>query len=227
MIDIREARRLVMEAVRKTAVTSLPLTNATGRWNAGDIPSPHDHPLFDMSAVDGYAFAWDEGRTDFVVVGEVAAGNMFPRTLTTGECARIFTGARVPDGADTVVMQEYVQRSNDRMAHSDAKLKRGGNVRKRGEQLRAGELLLGAGTLLDAPAIGLLASAGIENVNAHERPRVNIVRTGGEFRSGPSPGPGTIFSSNDTMLVSALAEIGSRLLSLEVFIVDTQIGVPK
>lgn len=208
MIDIREARRLVMEAVRKTAVTSVPLSNATGRWNAEEIPSPHDHPLFDMSAVDGYAFAWNEGRTDFVVAGEVAAGSVLPRALTAGECARIFTGAQIPEGADTVVMQEYVQRSGDRLAHNDKRLKRGGNVRKRGEQLCAGELLLGAGTLLDAPAIGLLASAGIENVNVHERPCVNVVRTGGEFRSGPSPEPGTIFSSNDSMLVSALAEIG-------------------
>ena len=208
MIDIREARRLVMEAARRTAIAAVPISQATGRWNAEDIPSPHDHPLFDMSAVDGYAFAWDDGRSDFAVAGEVAAGSVFHRPLAKGECTRIFTGALIPEGADTVVMQERTERNGDRMAFSDTKLKRGGNVRKRGEQLRTGELLLGAGSLLDAPAVGLLASAGVRSVNVHERPRVNIVRTGGEFQGGASPEPGSIFSSNDAMLTSALAEIG-------------------
>ncbi len=206
MIGVEEAKALLMSKVQRLPAEVMPLRS--GGHTANDVLAPHDHPLFDCSAVDGYAFAFDAEVKAWSVVGEVPAGKVFTGELKRGECMRIFTGAMVPAGADTVVMQEFVQRHGDRITHTDGKLKAGGNVRKRGEQVRAGDRLLGAGSRLDASAIGLLASCGIRNVHGHRRPRVAVIVTGDEFSAEATPAPGRIFSSNDVMLLAALAEHG-------------------
>ncbi|HRP00217.1 MAG TPA: molybdopterin molybdotransferase MoeA [Flavobacteriales bacterium] len=208
MITVEEARALLMGAVRLTATSTLDLLRAHGHRSADMVRSPHDHPLFDMSAVDGYAFAFDPDRTSWTVVAEIAAGEVLPQVLAPGECARIFTGAMVPAGADTVVMQEFVAREGARITHSDGKLSRGGNVRRKGEQLRTGDRLLEVGTRLGAAEIGLLASAGITALRVHRKPTVSLVRTGGEFTSTTAPEPGRIFSSNELMLAAALQDEG-------------------
>ncbi|MEO5584401.1 MAG: molybdopterin molybdenumtransferase MoeA, partial [Flavobacteriales bacterium] len=187
MIDVKEARRRVMANVGMKSTETVPLLNASGRFAASDVVAPFDHPLFDCSAMDGYAFPFSDDANAWTVVGEVAAGDVFARGLQAGECVRIFTGAMIPQGADTVVMQERVQRSGDVMSHSDVKLKRGGNVRSKGEQLRAGDVALAKGTMLDAPAIGLLASVGVNEVHVAKRPRVALVISGDEFTEGTSP----------------------------------------
>jgi molybdopterin molybdotransferase len=164
MIDVKEAKQRVMANVQMMPAEAVPLTEATGRFAASDVIAPFDHPLFDCSAMDGYAFAFSEEVNEWKVVGEVAAGDAFSRSLKPGECVRIFTGAMVPESADTVVMQELAQRNGDVLTHTDVKLKRGGNVRCKGEQLRTGDVALLKGTLLDASAIGLLASVGVQEV---------------------------------------------------------------
>lgn len=214
MIDVREAKRRVMANVQAMPVEAVPLIDALGRFAAGNVIAPFDHPLFDCSAMDGYAFAF--GAAEWNVVGEVAAGDVFPRALAKGECVRIFTGAMVPEGADTVVMQEHTQRTGDTMSHSDVRLKRGGNVRFKGEQLRTGDVALPKGTQLDAAAIGLLASVGVQEVQVAKKPRVAVLVSGDEFAEGETPKPGKIFGSNGVMLQAALCEAGVEASTVQV-----------
>jgi len=206
MISVEEAKALLMSKVYRLPAEGKPLRS--GGYAAKEVFAPHDHPLFDCSAVDGYAFAFDTDMKAWNVVGEVPAGRVFAGELKPGECLRIFTGALVPASVDTVVMQEFVQREDDRITHTDVKLKAGGNVRKKGEQVRAGDRLLEAGARLDAVAIGLLASCGIREVAQYVTPRVAVIVTGDEFSADATPAPGRIFSSNDVMLLAALTEQG-------------------
>ena len=210
MITVEEARHILAQVARPTSVVLRELAEASGHHLAQHVVAPHDHPLFDMSAVDGYAFAFEEGRSTWRQVASLAAGDVHGAVLGAGECARIFTGAMIPTGADTVVMQEFVERDGDHITHHDTKLRSGGNVRRKGEQLRVGDVLLKPGTVLGPAEIGLLASAGVGSVAVHRKPLVNVVRTGGEFATGAETVPGRIFSSNDVMLVSALMQEGMR-----------------
>jgi len=106
------------------------------------------------------------------------------------------------------VMQEFVSRIGDHISHADQKLRPGSNVRRMGEQVRKGDVLLKAGAFMGPAEIGLLASAGVFAVAVHDKPLVNVVRTGGEFAAGTELIPGKIFSSNDVMLCSALQREG-------------------
>lgn len=206
MISVEEAKRRMMAAVRLLPAEPVALSDSCGRFIAEEVIAPYDHPLFDCSAMDGYAFAF--GASQWKVVGEVAAGDAFPRALAAGECVRIFTGAMIPEGADTVVMQELVQRKGEVITHTDVRLKRGGNVRYKGEQLRAGGVVLERGVTVDAAAIGLLASVGVREVRVAARPRVALLITGNEFAEGATPQPGKIFGSNGIMLQAALRREG-------------------
>lgn len=207
MITVEEAVRLVMAHVPRPVGEQVPLSLALRRFTAADVRAPNDHPLFDCSAVDGYAFR--HGTADaWTVVGTVAAGEVLERTLGPGECARIFTGAMVPRGADTVVMQEAVHRDGDRITHADGKLAARANVRLRGEQVRAGDVLLLQGHLLSPAAIGLLASVGIEEAAVGRLPRVQVLVTGDEFMRSADLEEGRIFSSNDRMLEAMFAAAG-------------------
>ncbi len=207
MISVLEAKRRMMNHLDALGQEHLPLLEALGRYTARDIAAPFDHPLFDSSAMDGYAFAFGDGE-QWSVVGEVAAGDVFPRSLKPGECVRIFTGGMMPLGSDTVVPQERVQREGDLITHNDLKLRPGSNVRRRGEQLRAGDVAVKAGTLLDAPAIGLLASVGVDEVAVGKRPKVGLLITGNEFLGNGEVLPGKIFGSNGVMLHAALVKHG-------------------
>ena len=208
MISVEEAKRIMMEHAQALVPGDMALSSANG-FVVEDVIAPYDHPLFDMSAVDGYAFRWSSGVSTWDVVGEVAAGEHLLRELALGECARIFTGAMVPMGADTIVMQEFVERAGHRITHSDNRLNRGGNIRKKGEHLQRGQVVLAAGERLDAAAKGLLASVGVFRVKSIRSPGVSVIITGSEFSCGPVPEPGQIFGSNDVMLEALIAQAGA------------------
>jgi molybdopterin molybdotransferase len=209
MISVEEARTLIAAHQRTLPAQPTSLSEAAGGYLLEDIHSDHDHPLFDMSAVDGYAFAFRTDATDFKVVGEVAAGAFHPVALAPGECVRIFTGAMVPEGADTVVMQERTSRDGDRMAYVDPALREGSNVRKRGEQIRAGETVIRAGVRITPAVIGLLASIGKQHVHTSRRPRIGVVITGSEFMESGALVTGRIFNSNNAMLAALLQQEGA------------------
>jgi molybdopterin molybdotransferase len=167
-------------------------------------------PPFDQSAMDGYAFAASSiGRieTELKIVSRVAAGGI-SAPLPAGTAARIFTGAPIPRGADTVVMQEHVRRDGSRLKIEDP-IRPGSNVRRRGEDIAKGESLLHAGQRLDARHLALLAAQGFSTIQALQRPRVVIVSTGDELRQpGETLGEAGVYDSNRTMLLALARRAG-------------------
>lgn len=209
MIDVTKAQELLLKDPVHLGGERLDLSTAFGRVLSEDLIAPYDHPLFDQSAVDGYAMRFEDLGSPLECIGEAAAGSPASEAVTSGKCARIFTGGLMPEGANTVVMQEFTEREGDLLTINDAGLKMGGNVRYKGEQIDKGSLALKAGTCIDAAAIGFLASLGINDLLASKRPRVASVITGSEFIDlGSEALPGMKFSSNGPMLQTCLKQLG-------------------
>lgn len=210
----RERLCALVQPLHDTA--EVPLAEALGRVLATDVASPIDVPGADNSAMDGYAFdgaALAPGLR-LRVVGTVYAGHPFTGTVGPGEAVRIFTGAPVPAGTDTVVMQEHVH-AEDAVAELRKLPARGANVRAAGEDIARGATVLAAGTRLDAAGLGLLASVGCDRVTVVRRPRVAVVATGDELVPPGQPlGPGQIHDSNSTTLRAMLQGLGADVLDL-------------
>jgi len=184
------------------------------------IHSAVDVPAHTNSAMDGYAIAGaqlpDEGSRAFRVIGTSWAGRPFDGTAGEGECVRIMTGATVPAGADTVVMQEQVKREGD-TAIIGTGHKHGQNVRLAGEDLKAGGIALDTGVLLRPAHLGLIASLGVGEVRVRRRPRVAFFSTGDELASiGETLGPGQIYDSNRYTLYGMLQRLGVEVIDLGV-----------
>ncbi len=209
MISVEEAKRILLEHVRPMPFMPVPLHESEGCVLVQDIVATEPHPMFDMSAVDGYAVSGNGPK--WLIVGSLAAGQVHDGELLSGECIRIFTGAQVPDGTYAVVMQERCTNEGDRMKLTTEAPPVGANIRRRGEQFDKGDRLLRLGDRMNAPAIGLIASAGVEEVEVAFKPWVSIVRTGGEFIQDGLERNGRIFSSNDAMLMAALLAEGCEV----------------
>lgn len=189
------------------------LPAAQGRFLARDILSPRDLPEFDKSAMDGYAVIAADSAADFAVVETIAAGAPPLRPLSAGLCSRIMTGAMLPAGADRVVKRECATEVNGRMrivaedAHD--------NVRRRGEDLRAGQVVLAAGERLGPAAVALLASLGLHELPLSRPPRVGVITTGSELTRPGSPlAPGRIYESNSYSLAAQLRDCGAAPVPL-------------
>lgn len=211
MISFDEAKKIVSENVEVAAVTWLPVSDALGRIAMEDILSPSAQPPFHQSAVDGYAFRYSDlsATKSLRLRGEVAAGAVATTSLQQGECTRIFTGAQVPNGADTVVMQEHITTEGANIFFSENSVLPGANIRLEGSHLSKGEKVIGAGTRLNAAAIGLLYGAGISLVKCVPEPAITLIITGNELLTpGSAPEPGKIYESNSYMLTALLKENG-------------------
>jgi len=200
-----EAARAAMLAEAVTAgLETVPLAAAVGRVLGEPVSAGRDQPPFDASAMDGYAIRAADGPGDLRVVGESAAGHGHAAALGPGEAVRIFTGAAVPAGADAVVIQEDCRREGDRVQVPAAKP--GDNIRGRGRDFQAGQVLVEAGRRIDPWILSLCASAGRADVVVRRRPRVVILSTGEEIVDPPaSPGPFQIYDSGSPAL-AAMAE---------------------
>lgn len=209
MISVQEALNFVDRSIVPLEQTYLPVAEAGGLVLAHPLFAPTNMPWFRQSSMDGYAIC-SHGKNRFTVEQEVQAGPSINIPLSPGQAVRIFTGAMVPDDADTVVIQEHVEVSED----SIEVLKMpgpGSNIRNIGEQVKIGEPVLQAGTILNPAAIGFLMGMGFTSVPVFPRPRVRLLITGNELRSaGQTLQPGEIYESNSLMLTEALSEIGIR-----------------
>ena len=189
----------------------VPLAEALGRALAEPLRAPRPLPPFAASTMDGYALrAADATRpgATLPVTMEVFAGHPAGGSLPRGSCARIFTGAPLPKGADAVEMQEQVERQ-DAAAVFRRPAQAGRFVRPVGDDVARGAVAIAAGALIDPGAIGLCASLGRGRVSVHRRPRVAILPTGDEsVPLGTRPGPGQIIESNSHALAAAVAEAG-------------------
>ena len=200
MISVADAQAHILAQVATVAPPQIvPLTGALGRVLAEDLRAPIDVPPTDNSAVDGYAVAHVDlaagARTDFTVVGELAAGGVFAGAIARGQALRIMTGAPMPAGADTVYPQEVVERRGDRITVSA--IDRGANTRARGEDVRAGSVVLPAGSVLRPQELGVAASLGLPQILVRQRPRVAVFSTGDEVvEPGDARKPGQIYDSN-------------------------------
>lgn len=195
-----------------------PLLQAQGRILAGDITAEIDVPPADNSAMDGYALRHADWRSEGEPLGisqRVTAGSV-PKPLEPATAARIFTGAEVPPGADTVVMQEHTAGGNS--AVRILKLpEKGANIRRRGQDMARGQKVLTAGHRLRAQDMGLIASLGIADVTVRRRLRVAILSTGDELvEPGRPAGPGQIFNSNRYTMTGQLTAWGFDVIDLGV-----------
>jgi molybdopterin molybdotransferase len=216
LLPIEAARTLIFERVGIVAGSeTIPLAQADGRTLAEPVTAPFNVPGFTNSAVDGYAVRFDDLSTDaetrLVRTGRIAAGHASTDRLTAGEAARIFTGAVMPDGADTVIMQEDCHEDGDAVLIRPG-IKRGANRRLAGEDIAIGSEALAAGRRLGPPELGLLAALGQSTVPVRQRLSVALFSTGDELREpGTTLAPGQIYDANRFMLASLLTRAGAQV----------------
>ncbi|HHB12390.1 MAG TPA: molybdopterin molybdenumtransferase MoeA [Chromatiales bacterium] len=217
-----EARRRILETVAPvTGREHLPIRTALGRVLAEPVTARIDVPGHDNSAMDGYALNSRElaggGTVTLQVVGTSWAGKPYAGNIGPGQCVRIFTGAVMPPEADTVVIQEQVRRDGEAVHFDAAGQRPGQNVRRAGEDIRAGQRVLAPGRRLTPADLGLLASVGVAEVTVHRRPRVAFFSTGDELRGVVEPlAPGQIYDSNRYTLYGMLTRLGVDLLDMGV-----------
>jgi molybdopterin molybdotransferase len=212
--------RILAEVEPVEGQETVALTEALGRVLEEAVRSRVDVPSHTNSAMDGYALAAAElsasDSPTLAVVGTAWAGRPLARAIGPGECARIMTGAAMPDGTDTVVMQEQVERAGDE-ARIGPGQRPGQHVRQAGEDIAAGDEILARGTLLRPAHLGLIASAGVGEVRVRRRPRVAFFSTGDELRGiGEILGKGEIYDSNRYTIHGMLARAGVEPVDLGV-----------
>ena len=219
MISVSEARKLIDENCKGGRSEVMRLIDALDRALSDDVVSPMDTPPFHQSAVDGYAFSfkdWD-GKSKLEVAGEVQAGNVFTAEIKPRQAIRIFTGAPVPAGLDTVVMQEKIEVQGDQMTIKDPLLVAGANVRLQGSQTKIGDVVLKKSHRLTPASISFLASLGITEVPVFAHPHIRIIVTGKELVApGGIINEGQIFESNSFALKTALKAMGISPVSAEI-----------
>lgn len=216
-----EARRRLLEAVAPIAGRECVATRgALGRVLAADVIAPFDVPAHDNSAMDGYAVRFadlaEAGETRLTLVGTAFAGHAFAGTVEAGQAVRVMTGAVMPTGADTVVVQE-VSRVEGETLIVPAGQRQGQNSRRAGEDLRRGKPALLAGKRIGPAELGLIASLGIAEIDVHRRLRVAFLSTGDELSSlGQALAPGQVYDSNRYTLYGALSLLGVELIDMGV-----------
>lgn len=201
------------------------LAEAAGRILGAPAVAPHPVPAHTNAAVDGFSFAASDygagAGAELPVDGRAAAGHVLERKPAPATAARIFTGAVVPEGHDTVVMQEDVRSGiveGRAVVSIPAGLKRGANVRMAGEDVRAGETVLHAGAVLRPQDLAALASIGISELQCFTRLKVGIVSTGDEVvKAGDNLAVGQVYDANAPMLTALIASAGAWCTDLGVF----------
>lgn len=231
LLPVAEAEALIVARVAPVAETEVvPLSAAHGRVLAHDVIAPLDLPPFDNSAVDGYAVHHadlrPEGETGLRVVDRLTAGHASERALAGGEAIRIFTGAPMPAGADTVFMQEDCRQEGDRVVLPPG-LKLGANLRSAGEDVRQGSVLLPAGRRLAAQHIALAAAVGMTTLEVRRRLRVALFSTGDEIVEPGSARPApALYDANRFLLAAMLDRFGAMVTDLGILADDPDAVAP-
>ena len=220
-MTVEQARELVLAPIHTLAPERVSLLDALGRVLAEDATSDIDVAPFDNSAMDGFAMraadlagATAESPAELEIVAHIGAGDYWEGEVGPGQAVRIMTGAPVPAGVDSVVMVEFTEPvRGDGGTGSRVAFKRepslGEHIRRRGEEVRAGDVVLQAGEALGPAAIGLLAATGHDTVAVYRRPRVAVVSTGSELvEVAEKPGPGKIRNSNSYSISAQVLAAG-------------------
>jgi molybdopterin molybdotransferase len=219
-LTVADARRRILSAIQPLAGSErIPLKASLGRILSDDLFAPLNVPPWDNSAMDGYAVRREDfpttKRRQLTVIGTAMAGSPFSGEVAAGQCVRIMTGAVIPRGCDTVIMQEQVMREGDVISIGDGH-SAGQHVRRAGEDLTAGQRVLGGGRRITPADLGLLASLGIDRVTVTRRPRTAFFSTGDELRAiGEALDEGMIHDSNRYALYGILQRIGVEPLEMD------------
>jgi molybdopterin molybdotransferase len=216
MISVDEARQRILDAVRPAAPEVVALAEAWNRVTAAPVLARLTQPPADLSAMDGYALRAADGvlHASLRVIGDAPAGHPFAGRVGPGQAVRLFTGSVVPEGADSVIIQEDVTRDGDRIRVNQAAIA-GRHIRLAGQDFAAGDAVLPAGRRITARDIGLAAAANHPWLTVHRRPRVAILSTGDEIAMPGEPiPPGGIVSSNSHALAALVRAAGGEPLIL-------------
>ena len=214
MIELDEARELVLNRIQPVEKESVSIIDSYHRVLAQNVTSQIDMPPFARSPLDGYAYlatASDSKQLQLKIVSEIPAGTFSEREIVTGEAAKIFTGAPIPPGANCVVRMEDTEFTMDKVTIFRPVLP-GSNIVHQGEEIAAGDTILKKGFYLTPPAVGLLAAVGCAQVDVYRRPRVGLLSTGTELTDVGQPLlPGKIYNSNGYTLRGMLQEAGCEV----------------
>jgi molybdopterin molybdotransferase len=218
MISVDDAINKIRSATNLLAPVRLPLAQASGFVLAEDVFAECSVPNFNQSAMDGYAFRYDDlhKTNELHVSHEIAAGDASQIATPEYNAVRIFTGAAVPKELDTVVMQEKIAISGNKIVVLDKELKKGSNVRLAGAEIKKGDLALKKNTVLSPAAIGFLAGVGKQEVEVYPKPVVHIIVTGKELiKAGQALKEGQVYESNSLLLQTALKQLHIDNISID------------
>jgi molybdopterin molybdotransferase len=209
VITVEEARQRLIALAAPLPSCDLPLSQCAGRFLASDIAAKRTQPVADLSAMDGYALRFDDRNGALRVIGESAAGQPFSGIVGPNEAVRIFTGAHVPSGADTILIQEDAAIDGASLTPSpEGLMSKGKHIRRLGSDFHEGETLLTAGQMLIPGAIALAAMGGYGALSVGTAPKVSIIGSGSELAPPGEPlGEAQIPSSNNVMLAAMLADL--------------------
>lgn len=222
LMPVADALKAILDGVQALPSETVALDDAFHCTLAADIASLRTQPPADMSAMDGYAVRAADASLNakLTVIGEVAAGRPFGRTLGANEAVRIFTGGMIPAGADAVVIQEDTSRDGDVVCINEA-AKPGRHIRKAGIDFREGDVLLHKGTLLSDRDLALAAGMNHARLSVHRRPKIALLATGDELvMPGTTPGPGQIVYSNGFALRALMRFEGADVIDFGI-VADT------
>jgi molybdopterin molybdotransferase len=216
-MSVQEALNTMLAQITPVSeCVTVSLANSQGHILAEDVLSPLNMPPFDNSAMDGYAFRfveWVDGQA-LAIAGTALAGQPFTGDIPAGACLRIMTGAQVPAGLDTVIMQEHTAQTLEGVLFTQPP-KINANIRYLGEEIRTGDVVLKAGSRLHARALPLLATLGLPEVNVRRRLKVAIFSTGDELKLPGTPlQAGEIYDSNRYGIEAMLNRMGIDCLNL-------------
>lgn len=208
MISVSEAKEFIVAHTMPLPSISLPIEAAGGLVLAEDVVAGYDIPAYPQSSMDGYAFAFADAPGPLRVVAELAAGSSDPINLGPGNAVRIFTGAALPTGADTILVQEKATVRDGFLHLPPEGMKQADHVRPPGSEIMKGEVALPKHTELKPPAIGFLAAIGVARVNVIPPPRIMIVVTGNELiRPGEDITLGKVYEASSYALQAVLQSL--------------------
>jgi molybdopterin molybdotransferase len=215
LLTYEEAQARVLERALPVPAEEVEVAAAASRVAAEDVRAAVDLPPFPSSAMDGFAVRASDLPGTLRVVGESAAGGPFGGTVRPGEAVAISTGGVVPDGADAVVPVEHVVNNDNELEISEP-LAAGANVRPRGGDATAGDVVVRRGTLVRPSQVAAVAAAGVPTIACTRRPRVSVVATGSELvPPGSALAPGQVYEANGAMLAAALVAGGAEIVAVE------------
>jgi molybdopterin molybdotransferase len=227
MLSVSEARERILAKFQTTTTEIISLIASSGRVLAMDVSAAHELPSFDNSSMDGFAIRAEDTNGSHLtlsVVADIPAGVKPNVTLTTGQAARIMTGAQLPEGANAVIPVEDTDfhsreagTAAPQMVSFERKVNAGENIRPRGTDLKAGQIVLKKGRTLQPQDLGLLASLGFPTVEVFKKPRVALLSSGNELIEVDQPlEEGKIHDSNSYMLAALIESTGAEVLRLGV-----------